>query len=168
MANRKPSEAAPRFVRGVLALVRRLHRSSSPIELQLLGRTLLHSVLVGATAGLVGSCLYYALELTELWMLEGLAGYQNLRAGGEQVTHAVDRPEFRPWLLALLPALGALIAGTASALFAPETRGGGTDAIIRDFHHNRGLVRTRVPLVKAFSSIFTLGFGGSGGREGPA
>lgn len=162
-----PPDTVPGFVAGLLALARRIHRKSSPIELQLLGRTLLHSVLVGAAGGLVGSCLYYTLERTEVLVLEGLAGYQNLRAGGEQVSHSSHLAPFRPWLLVVLPALGALIAGVLSARFAPETRGGGTDAIITDFHQHRGLVRRRVPLVKAFASIFTLGFGGSGGREGP-
>lgn len=166
MAEKKPTEAPPRFVVGLLALARRINKTRSPIALELLGRTLLHSVLVGAAAGLVGSCLYYLLERAEVLVLEGLAGYQSLRAGGE-LSHSGERPEFRPWLLALLPAIGALIAGILSTKFAPETRGGGTDAIIRDFHHHHGLVRGRVPLVKAAASIFTLGFGGSGGREGP-
>lgn len=167
MADEKPPDATPRFLLGLIALARRFPRSANPLELQLLGRTLLHSVLVGAAAGLVGSCLYYALELAELYILEGLSGYETLRAGGEHVTAAEDRPPFRPWLLAFLPAVGALLAGLVSMWFAPETRGGGADAIIRDFHENRGMVRRRVPLVKAIASILTLGFGGSGGREGP-
>jgi CIC family chloride channel protein len=66
-----------------------------------------------------------------------------------------------------LPAFGALVAGVVSWRFAPETRGGGSDAIIEAFHKNDGVVRRRVPIVKAIASIFTLGFGGSGGREGP-
>lgn len=167
MAAKKPSDAAPRFALGLVALARRIHRTAAPLELQLLGRTLLHSVLVGAAAGLVGCCLYYALEVTEVWVLEGLSGYETLRAGGEEVGHTVERPPFRPWMLVILPALGALIGGLLSSTFAPETRGGGADAIIRDFHENQGFVRRRVPLVKALASIFTLGFGGSGGREGP-
>lgn len=167
MPEKTPPEAGPRFVHGLLATARRIQRKRSPIELELLGRTLLHSALVGAAGGLVGSILYYTLERTEVLVLEGLAGYQNLRAGGEQISHSSHLAPFRPWLLAVLPALGALVAGILSAAFAPETRGGGTDAIIRDFHQHQGLVRTRVPLVKAVASIFTLGFGGSGGREGP-
>jgi CIC family chloride channel protein len=74
---------------------------------------------------------------------------------------------FRPWLLWLIPALGGLCAGLISNYFAPETRGGGANAIIHAFHHQKGLVRKRVAFVKAIVSIFTLGSGGSGGREGP-
>jgi CIC family chloride channel protein len=144
-----------------------LVRTSEPLELELLGRTLLHSVLIGAAAGLIGSLFYYLLELTERVILEGWAGYEALRAGGEEIGSPFERGPFRPSLLWVLPAVGALLGGLLSSRFAPETRGGGADAIIRDFHHNGGRVRRRVPLVKALASILTLGFGGSGGREGP-
>ena len=152
---------------GLNELRRVLRRTSEPLELELLGRTLLRSVLIGAFAGVVGSLFYYTLELTERLLLEGLAGYEALRAGGEEIHSPLERAPFRPWLLLFLPAIGALLAGILSHRFAPETRGGGADAIIQDFHHNRGTVRRRVPLVKALASILTLGFGGSGGREGP-
>lgn len=167
MAVKPPGDAAPRFVLGLLSLARRLNRTAAPLELHILGRTLVQSVLVGAAAGLVGSCLYYALELTEVLVLEGLAGYRALRAGGERVSHSITAREFTPVLIVVLPALGALVSGLLAYFVAPETRAGGTDAIIRAFHEHRGVVRRRVPLVKALASIFTLGFGGSGGREGP-
>jgi len=157
----------PRPRSGLHELRRVFRRTSEPLELQLLGRILLHSVLVGAAAGLVGSLFYYTLELIERLILESLAGYEALRAGGEEIHSPLERAPFQPWLLAVLPAIGALIGGLLVTRFAPETGGGGADAIIRDFHHNRGHVRKRVPLVKALASIFTLGFGGSGGREGP-
>src|SRR5205823_11541700 len=73
---------------------------------------------------------------------------------------------FRPWLLAIVPAVGALASGMISEL-APETRGGGGDAMINAFHRQDGVVRKRVAWVKGLASIFTLGTGGSGGREGP-
>jgi CIC family chloride channel protein len=73
---------------------------------------------------------------------------------------------WRPWLLWALPAIGALLGGAISTL-APETRGGGSDAIIDAFHNDKGIVRRRVPIVKVLSSILCLGTGGSGGREGP-
>src|SRR6185503_10937235 len=115
-----------------------LGRTSSPIEFQLVGRTLLHSILVGAVVGLAGSLLYRVLELVEHGMLEHLAGYEALRAAGEELSEASGRAPFRPWLLAFLPAVGALFAGLIAQFIAPETAGGGTDTIIRDFHENRG------------------------------
>ena len=39
--------------------------------------------------------------------------------------------------------------------------------MINAFHRQDGVVRKRVAWVKALASIFTLGTGGSGGREGP-
>lgn len=144
-----------------------LRRSAAPLEFELLGRTLLHSALVGAAAGLVGSLFFWGLEVTERLVLEGMAGYELLRAGGEAVVSDHGGTHFRFWLLVLLPALGALIGGIISWKFAPETRGGGADQIIEDFHNRAGFVRRRVPTVKLIASIVTLGFGGSGGREGP-
>jgi CIC family chloride channel protein len=137
------------------------------VAMQLLGRVLLHAALVGAAAGLVGSLFVAGLELTQMLFLQRLAGYLPLRADGEQIVQSQFLAPFRPWLLWAVPAVGALAAGAISARFAPETRGGGSDSIIESFHVHDGVVRRRVPIVKAIASIFTLGFGGSGGREGP-
>src|SRR5437899_7354216 len=67
----------------------------------------------------------------------------------------------------ILPALGALAGGALTAFLAPEAQGGGGDAMLHAFHDQGGVVRRRVVVVKALASIFTLGSGGSGGREGP-
>src|SRR5262249_22942435 len=70
------------------------------------------------------------------------------------------------WVLLILPALGALGSGLVSQI-APETRGGGGDAMIDAFHQKGGVIRRRVAWVKALASLLTLGTGGAGGREGP-
>src|SRR6185312_2430731 len=99
---------------------------------------------------------------------ERLTGYIPLRASGERILGEVETVyPFRPWLLLVFPGAGALLAGILSNWLAPETKGGGGDAIIDAFHQQRGMVRKRVPFVKAVVSILTLGSGGSGGREGP-
>jgi len=162
----EPPVSGPGLVPGLRQVRRLLRIAPQPLELELVGRTLLHSVLVGAVAGLIGSAFFYALEITQQLLLEGLAGYHVLRAAGEEVFHG-ERAPFRPWLLMLLPAIGALLGGLLTTKLAPETPGGGADAIIRCFHQQGGIVRPRVPLVKGLAAIFTLGFGGSGGREGP-
>jgi len=138
----------------------------APLDLRLVGRTLLHAALVGAAAGMLGAAFFYGLELAQYLFLERLTGFVPLRAHGEATSLHAHVP-FRPWILWLVPAIGALIGGLLSAFFAPETRGGGGDAMIEAFHRNEGTIRRRVVLVKAFASIFTLGTGGSGGREGP-
>jgi CIC family chloride channel protein len=137
-----------------------------PPPMQLLGKTLLRAALVGVAAGLVGSFFFAGVELVQRLVLERWCGYVPLRAAGERIAGDVGETPFRPWLVWLMPAVGALGAGFLSR-FAPETRGGGSDAVIEAFHSHQGVVRRRVPLIKALASILTLGFGGSGGREGP-
>ena len=56
---------------------------AAPLDLRLVGRTLLHAVLVGLAAGLVGAAFFGSLEYLQTWLLEGLAGYVPLRAQGE-------------------------------------------------------------------------------------
>ena len=137
-----------------------------PLDLQILGRTLLHVTVIGVAAGLIGAGFFAALEYIQRFLLEGLAGYHALRASGETFTGAEQSTIFRPWLLLFFPAGGALLAGLVMRL-APETSGGGGDAMIHAFHHEGGVIHRRVIWVKALASIFTLGSGGSGGREGP-
>ncbi len=140
---------------------------ASPVDLTIVGRTLLHAAIVGAAAGLFGAAFFAGLEYLQRIVLEDLGGYHILRAAGENFLPPPSRPHvFRPWLLVLLPGLGALGSGLISQL-APETRGGGGDAMIDAFHHHGGFIRRRVIWVKALASLLTLGSGGSGGREGP-
>ncbi|MFL5264774.1 MAG: chloride channel protein [Anaeromyxobacteraceae bacterium] len=141
-------------------------RRAGPLELRILGRTLLHAALVGSLAGLVGAAFFAALEIAQRQLLEVLAGYVPLRAQGETFLAPEGGHPFRPWLLALLPAVGGLVSGLLTRL-APETAGGGGDAAIEAYHRHGGLVRRRVLPVKAAAAIATLASGGSGGREGP-
>lgn len=164
-----PPASAPRTSPRRLVVLRRLVEGArAPVDLQILGRVLLHAALVGAAAGLMGSLFFAGVEGIQRVCLEGWTGYAPLRAGGEMLLGDTGaRPPFRPWLLLVLPAAGALIGGVVSWWLAPETRGGGADAIIEAFHQRNGIVRKRVAFVKAFVSAVTLGSGGSGGREGP-
>src|SRR5258706_15351120 len=148
--------------------VLRLRAAAVPqLELRYLGRVLLHAALVGAVTGLAGSFFFVALEVVQRFLLEDLVGYQPLRAYGETVVEMATHGPFRPWLLMILPGLGALAGGALTSFLAPEARGGGGDAMLHAFHDEGGTVRRRVAPVKALASILTLGTGGSGGREGP-
>src|SRR3954471_5887054 len=142
-------------------------RDATPAELRIVGRTLIHAALVGVAAGLMGAAFFAALEVVQRLVLEDLGGYHPLRASGETfLPELTSTRVFRPWLLVVMPAVGALACGIIAQL-APETRGGGGDAMIDAFHQHGGVIRKRVAWVKALASIFTLGTGGSGGREGP-
>jgi chloride channel protein, CIC family len=145
----------------------RLGAAATPqIDLKNIGRMLLHAAAVGAAAGLTGSLFFYALEHVQYWAVELFTGYRPLRAFGETVVEATASTTFRPWLLVIVPGLGALLGGLVT-MFAPETQGGGSDETLNVFHNKGGLVRRRVFWVKFIASTLTLGSGGSGGREGP-
>jgi CIC family chloride channel protein len=139
---------------------------SAPLDLRILGRTLLQAVAVGLVCGLVGALFFASLEVAQRWLLEFLAGYRPLRASGELTGAAEIHAPFRPWLLVLLPAVGGLLCGLLTRV-APEAGGGGGNVMIRAFHHQAGAIRARVIPIKILASIATLGTGGSGGREGP-
>ena len=142
-------------------------KEAAPADLRIVGRMLFHAAIVGVAAGLMGAAFFAALEVVQRLILEDLGGYRPLRAHGETFLPELSGVHhFRPWLLLLVPAIGALASGIISEL-APETRGGGGDAMINAFHRQDGVVRRRVSWVKALASIFTLGTGGAGGREGP-
>src|SRR5580692_10622572 len=91
-----------RPVRSALAL---FVPDEPPLELQIVGRTLLHAALVGLLAGLFGSAFLYALDHVQRFVLEDATGYAPLRAAGEaQHALAPDAP-FRWWLLLFIPAI---------------------------------------------------------------
>ena len=137
--------------------------------LRSLGRGILLAALVGAAAGL-GAIVFHSLCLVVSRVgLQWLARYEP----GGPANEAQLLPPFlaptdlRVWMLPIVPAIGGLISGLLVYRLASETEGHGTDAAIRAYHRNRGLIRARVPLVKLVASALTLGTGGSGGREGP-
>lgn len=152
-----------RPVKNILALI---VPDEPPLELQIVGRTLLHAALVGLFAGIVGSAFLWALEHVQGVMLEDLCGYIPLRAAGQFHPTESAPTEFRWYFLIFVPAIGGLVCGWLTRR-APETRGGGGDAAIDAFHYKGGDVPNRVLWVKPAASIATLGTGGSGGREGP-
>lgn len=139
---------------------------NNPLDLRIVGRTVAHAALVGLAAGLIGAFFFGALEYVQHLVLERLTGYMPLRAQGERFIEEAPNRVFRPWLLALVPAIGGLCCGLLTRL-APETRGGGGDAMIDAFHHKGGVIRSRVIWIKTLASMCTLGSGGAGGREGP-
>lgn len=128
------------------------------------------STAVGLVAGLGALAFYFATNAVDHVVLEGFASYHPPAEGisGTLSVVAIDslRMDFR-WFLFLLPAVGGLISGILVYTFAPEAEGHGTDAAIDAFHNKGGLIRKRVPILKAIASVATIGTGGSAGREGP-
>jgi len=147
---------------------RRVLESMLPGErMRRFGRLLLMSLVVGVIAGLGAVVFHYLLEAVSWLALDGLAGFDPGRPGGEAgIFPPFDTP-FRRWVLLLLPAAGGLLAGWLVFTFAPEAEGHGTDAVIEAYHRKAGEIRARVPVIKTIASAITIGTGGSGGREGP-
>ena len=136
-----------------------------------LGRRLFLCVLVGVVAGFGAIGFFYMLEAGRYVCMDYLAHYSPAQAGYEQALAplASSGPmlPLRRWVLLILPAIGGLISGFIVFTWAPEAEEHGTDAAIDAYHFKGGLVRARVPLIKALTSAIPIGSGGSGGREGP-
>lgn len=131
-----------------------------------LTRMVLLSVLVGVVAGLGAIAFNFALNFTNDILMVRAVGYVLPKPGGEGAT-VFPSPPARRWLLFLVPALGGLLSGVLVFSLAPEAEGHGTDAMVAAFHHNRGIIRKRIPFIKTVASALTIGSGGSAGREGP-
>jgi chloride channel protein, CIC family len=143
-----------------------LFSDDGPLDLRIIGRALLQAAAVGVACGLLGALFLTLLDRTQHLVLVSLAGYQPLRAQGELAPGHGSMPPFRPWLLLVLPAVGGLLCGLLTR-WAPQARGGGGNPMIRAFHHAGGLLPARLIPIKMLTSLFTLGSGGAGGREGP-
>lgn len=126
-------------------------------------------MVAGVLSGLGAALFFVALEYATHLTLHELALSSPPVAPGDAFLVAEHAPDTEPrrWLLFLLPAIGGLVSGALVYRFAPEAEGPGTDEMIRAFHRARGVVRPRVPLVKAVATIITLSTGGSAGKEGP-
>ena len=70
-----------------------------------------------------------------------------------------------PIILAFLLG-GAYLTGLLGAMMK-ETSGVGLDVTIENYHLKAGIMPTKFAPLKFFSTLFTLGFGGSGGLVGP-
>ena len=136
------------------------------VKTHTVGRLVLLSMLVGVVAGFGALAFNFVLNgASDLFMARAV-GYELPQSGAEGVTKMPAEPARRR-LLFVVPAFGGLLAGLLVYSLAPEAEGHGTDAMIDAFHHKRGLIRKRVPIIKTIASALTIGSGGSAGREGP-
>jgi len=131
------------------------------------GRLFLSSILVGIVSGIGAIIFFTLLNQVTHFCFHDLANYFPPEPAGELSGHLPEEGFIRRWILLIAPAIGGLISGILVFTYAPEAEGHGTDAVIEAFHHKKGVIRKRVPLLKTISSIITIGTGGSAGREGP-
>jgi chloride channel protein, CIC family len=122
-------------------------------------------VLIGTIAGVGATIFYEMIQVATNALLGGVTGFYPPNPAGEITAIVGAHPDFL--LIPIVAAAGGLIAGVLVYAFAPEAEGHGTDEAIAAFHRKDGVIRKRVPVIKAIASAFTIGAGGSGGREGP-
>ena len=112
-------------------------------------RFLAVSVLVGALVGLAAATLI----LTMSWVGDAIG--------------LVPVDETRAWLPFVLVPVGFVAAQAMAARFAPEAAGDGVPETAAALQVRAGRLQTRGVFVKWVATVFTVGFGGSAGREGP-
>jgi CIC family chloride channel protein len=125
------------------------------------------AIIVGVIAGF-GSVLFYeGLKWGTAFFMGYLLHYAYPQEG--QSVAAISQWSAPNSLILLIPIMifGSLLSGILVTRFAPEAEGDGTDAAFKAFHSD-GRIRTRIPVLKAITSILTIATGGSAGREGPA
>ena len=72
-------------------------------------------------------------------------------------------------LILFLPLIGLVASFILNQYFTKDKFSGcGTDLMIETYHHRNGIIDVKDVLIKTLSSTITLGFGGSGGLEGPS
>ncbi len=123
-------------------------------------------MLVGTIAGASSMAVFYALRLVEYAFLTSGAGISLPVPIGEGGSIIFSYTALRPYLLPLTAAAGALISGILIR-FSSSASGNGTDKTIEAFHYKQGKFDRIGWLVKLLASAFTIGSGGSAGREGP-
>ncbi len=129
-------------------------------------RLLTYSVFVGICAGVAAVLFTCALEFVEDCTFREAMEYVPPSEHTANPKAHFQLPQ-RWWAILLVPTLGGLLCGVMLHYLNPESEGHGTDAMIRAFHRLKGIISPRVPVVKALTSIVTIGTGGSAGREGP-
>lgn len=128
------------------------------------GRWIFYSALIGTVSGLGAILFDFAFHWAQHFFLGGIGTFI---PPGTGIEGGAGHGPVTPWMLPLSLVAGGLISGALVFFIAPEAEGHGTDAVIKSFHHLRGKIRKRVPVVKAIASAITIGSGGSAGREGP-
>lgn len=148
-----------------------LHDLGQAVNVISTGRWIFYCVILGVIAGFSAILFSYLLDLIQNIAITNLTGVPMPKPGGEAAQPTGNTLNFLVlhlhWLILVLPTVGGLISGYLVFRFAPEAEGHGTDAVIRSFHHNKGYIRPAVPFVKIIASAFTIGTGGSAGKEGP-
>ena len=150
--------------------IRTLRVLDRNFEWKMTGRWMFYSVFIGVAGAFSALGFSFLVDWVSDGALVELVGYRPPVEGassGDAFDLTKSLNPLRPWLLFVVPAVGGLLSGWLVFKYAPEAEGHGTDAVIKAFHREGGLIRPRVAFIKAVASSLTIGSGGSAGREGP-
>lgn len=125
------------------------------------------AAITGVVAGVGAMTFNLLLHWISHHVVGGLMGMEAPELARDLLRGGPSARSVDGFLVVFLPALGGLISGLLCDRFAPQAMGHGTDGAIEAFHRFQGKVRALVPVIKLIATSFTLGFGGSGGTEGP-
>lgn len=133
-------------------------------------RLMLLSILLGVLAGGSAALFFLGIEWTKFKLLTQLAGMHIPGPSGEEIFKGIPGVH-RPWLIPIFTTLVGVITGIVVKKIIPYAQQDhitdGTDAITRAFHQNEGNINPLVTFIKGVAAVFTIGSGGSAGREGP-
>ncbi len=156
-----------KFKKQLVSSIEYWRRFANYFEFKFTGRWMMYSVIIGVVSGFGAIAFFYLQEWIQQMSLHDLANFYPPLPGGEGgTTGEFTLPSYRWWII-VIPTIGGLISGILVYTWAPEAEGHGTDGVIKAFHHERGVIRARVPIIKTIASAITIGTGGSAGREGP-
>lgn len=132
----------------------------------------LFAITIGVLAGLAALGFRYLI-----WLVQSLFHHGGVLLGQPWIDPGIfnlDAAFFyqaaplegRLWLLLAIP-IGGLLVGLVTYRLAPEARGAGTPQTMEAVVAHGSRIRARLVGLKALASAFTIGTGGSAGREGP-
>ena len=123
-------------------------------------------ILLGFVAGATSLLIFYLLRLSEYFFLYIVVGTKLPAPLGFGGSLNYTYSALRSYLLPLTAAVGAFVSGIITKI-SPDAVGNGTDKVIHSFHFKQGKFDRLGWVIKAVASAFTIGSGGSAGREGP-
>jgi len=97
------------------------------------GRWLYFSIIIGVVSALGASVFMVLLNFFKEIMLAGAVGYS-----GNETQPIIFMPGAKKWMLLIIPAAGAFLAGIIAHKFAPDAQGHGTGNVIKSFHRENG------------------------------
>lgn len=121
------------------------------------------ALVVGAVTGLVVVAFRGLIDLGYDFLMGAFSCDTSVIGGfdGIKFTHPGR------FVMAVMPALGALAGYLLIKRFSKLEHARGTDSAIRAYHQNDGYITSAVIPIKSVASVLTVASGGSAGYEGP-